>query len=113
MGVISKEENLLEAGRYRNGRVLSDFLGNAKTTLLVSTKWTGLASHTYTVPYTPSLASNGPYSSVLGIHFTTRVAPTMVRREHNNGISSVRVDTDKKQRHNHTTTGQKRVALIP
>ena len=28
----------------------------------------------------------------------TRVASTTVRREHNNGISSVRVDTDKKQR---------------
>ena len=27
----------------------------------------------------------------------------MVRREHNNRISSVRVDTDKKQRHNNTT----------
>ena len=27
--------------------------------------------------------SNGPYRSVLGIHFTTRVAPTTVRREHN------------------------------
>lgn len=51
MGVISKEENLLEAGRYRNGRVLSHFIGNAKTTLLVSTKWTGLASHTYTEKY--------------------------------------------------------------
>lgn len=51
MGVISKEENPLEAGRYRNGRVPSDFLGNAKTTLLVSTKWTGLASHTYTQKY--------------------------------------------------------------
>ena len=50
------------------------------------------------MPYTPSLGSNGPYSSVLGIHFTTRVAPMTVRREHNNGISSVRVDTDKRQR---------------
>ena len=48
------------------------------------------------MPYTSSLSSDGPYSSVLGIHFTTRVAPTTVRREHNNGISSVRVDTDKK-----------------
>ena len=28
----------------------------------------------------------------------TRVAPTTVRREHNNRIPNVRVDTDKKQR---------------
>ena len=46
------------------------------------------------MPYTPSLGSNGPYSSVLGLHFTTRVAPTMVRREHNNGVPKFRVDTD-------------------
>ena len=46
------------------------------------------------MPYTPSLGSNGPYSSVLGIHFTTRVAPTMVRREHNNRAPKFRVDTD-------------------
>ena len=46
------------------------------------------------MPYTPSLGSNGPYSSVLGIHFTTRVAPTTVRREHNNGVPKFRVDTD-------------------
>ena len=45
------------------------------------------------MPYTPSLGSNGPYSSVLGIHFTTRVAPTTVR-EHNNGAPKFRVDTD-------------------
>ena len=38
------------------------------------------------MPHTPSLGSNGPYSSVLGIHFTTRVAPTTVRREHNNEV---------------------------
>ena len=50
------------------------------------------------MPYTPSLGSNGPYSSVLGIHFTTRVAPTTVRREHDNEISSIWVDTDKRQR---------------
>ena len=46
------------------------------------------------MPYTPSLGSNGPYSLVIGIHFTTRVAPTMVRREHNNGVPKFRVDTD-------------------
>ena len=46
------------------------------------------------MPYTPSLGSNGPYSSVLGIHFTTRVAPMTVRREHNNGALKFRVDTD-------------------
>ena len=48
------------------------------------------------MPYTPSLGSNGPYSLVLGIHFTTRVAPTTVRREHNNGAPKFRVDTDEK-----------------
>ena len=47
------------------------------------------------MPYTPSLGSNGPYSLVLGIHFMTRVTPTMVRREHNNEISKFRVDTDR------------------
>ena len=46
------------------------------------------------MPYTPSLDSNGSYSLVLGIHFTTRVAPTTVRREHNNRVSKFRVDTD-------------------
>ena len=46
------------------------------------------------MPYTPSLGSTGPYSSVLGIHFTTRVALTTVRREHNNGAPKFRVDTD-------------------
>ena len=46
------------------------------------------------MPYTPSLGSNGPYSSVLGIYFTTRVAPTTVKREHNNGAPKFRVDTD-------------------
>ena len=39
-------------------------------------------------PYTSHVlhalsGSNGPYNSVLGIHFTTRVAPTTVRREYN------------------------------
>ena len=47
------------------------------------------------MPYTPSLGSNGPYSSVLGIHFTTRVAPTTVRREHNNRVPKFQVDTDR------------------
>ena len=46
------------------------------------------------MPYTPSLGSNGSYSSVLGIHFTIRVAPTMVRREHNNRVSKFQVDID-------------------
>ena len=45
--------------------------------------------------YTPSLGSNGPYNSVLGIHFLTWVAPTMVRREHNNEVSKFRVDTNR------------------
>ena len=44
--------------------------------------------------YTPSLDSNGSYSSVLGIHFTTRAAPTTVRREHNNRVPKFQVDTD-------------------
>ena len=47
------------------------------------------------MPYTLSLGSNGPYSSVLGIHFTTRVAPTTVRREHKNEAPKFRVDTDR------------------
>ena len=46
------------------------------------------------MPYTPSLGLNGPYSSVLGIHFMTRVAPMMVRREHNNGVPKFWVGTD-------------------
>ena len=46
------------------------------------------------MPYTPSLGSNRPYSSVLGIHFMTRVAPTTVRREHNNRVPKFQVDTD-------------------
>ena len=46
------------------------------------------------MPYTPSLGSIRPYSSVLGIHFTTRVAPMTVRREHNNGAPKFRVNTD-------------------
>ena len=46
------------------------------------------------MPNTPSLGSNGPYSSVLGTHFTTRVAPMTVRREHNNRVLKFRIDTD-------------------
>ena len=46
------------------------------------------------MPNTPSLGSNGPYSSVLGIHFMTRVALMTVRREHNNRVPRFRVDTD-------------------
>ena len=46
------------------------------------------------MPYTPSLGSNGPYNSVLGIYFTSRVAPMTVRREHNNGVPKFRVDID-------------------
>ena len=37
---------------------------------------------------------NGPYSSVLGIHFTTRVVPTTVRRSHNKRVSKFQVDTN-------------------
>ena len=47
------------------------------------------------MPYTPSLGSNGPYCSVLGIHFMSKVAPTMVRRDHNNRVSKFRVYTDR------------------
>ena len=39
--------------------------------------------------------SNGPYSSVLGIHFMTRVGPTMVRREHNKGVPKFWVNTNR------------------
>ena len=46
------------------------------------------------MPYTPSLGSNGPYSSILRIHFTTRMAPTTVRREHNNKVPKFRVNID-------------------
>ena len=46
------------------------------------------------MPYTPSFGSNGSYSLVLRIHFTTKVAPTTVRREHNNRVPKFRVDTD-------------------
>ena len=35
--------------------------------------------------------SNGPYNSVLGIHFTTWVAPTMVRKGHNNRVSKFHI----------------------
>ena len=38
--------------------------------------------------------SNRPYSSFIGIHFTTRVAPMSVRREHNKGVPKFPVDTD-------------------
>ena len=54
------------------------------------------------MPYTPSFGSNGPYSSVLEIHFKTRVAPTTIRREHNNGVPKFRVDTEGKTKN--TTT---------
>ena len=47
------------------------------------------------MPYMPFLGLNGPYSLVLGIHFMIRVAPTIVRREHNKRVSKFRVDTDK------------------
>ena len=46
------------------------------------------------MPYTPSLGSNKPYNSVQGIHFTTRVAPTTVGREHNNRVPKFWIDTD-------------------
>ena len=58
------------------------------------------------MPYTPYLGSNGPYSSVLGIHFTTRVVPTTVRREHNNKISKFWVDTDREIKNTTTETGK-------
>ena len=64
------------------------------------------------MPYTPSLGSNGPYSSVLGIHFTTRVVPTMVRREHNNGVPKFRVDTDG-ETENTTTLSPNTTTLSP
>ena len=60
------------------------------------------------MPYTPSLGSKGPYSSVLGIHFTTRVAPTTVRREHNDGAPKFQVDTDR-ETENTTTLSPARV----
>ena len=46
------------------------------------------------MPYTLSLGLKGPYSSVLRIHFTTRVAPTIVKRKHNNRVPKFQVDTD-------------------
>ena len=46
--------------------------------------------------------SNEPYSSVLGIHFTTRVVPTTIKREHNKGVSKFRVNTDRETKN--TTT---------
>ena len=54
-------------------------------------------------PYTSHVlhtlfGSNGLYCSVLGIHFPTQVAPTMVKREHNKGVSKFRVDIDRQQR---------------
>ena len=36
---------------------------------------------------------NGPYSSVMGIHVMTRVAPMTVRREHNKGVPKFQVNT--------------------
>ena len=39
-------------------------------------------------------SSNKPYCLVLEIHFTTRVAPTMIRREHSNGAPKFWVDTN-------------------
>ena len=38
---------------------------------------------------------NGPYSSVMGIHVMTRVAPMTVRREHNKGVPKFQVNTDR------------------
>ena len=39
-------------------------------------------------------SSQEPYSLVLGIHFTTRVTPTIVRRSQNKRVPKFRVDTD-------------------
>ena len=60
------------------------------------------------MPYTPSLGSNGPYSLVLGIHFTTRVRPMMVRSEHNNGVPKFRVDTDRETENTTTLSPAKK-----
>ena len=54
------------------------------------------------MPYMPSLGSNGPYYSVLGINFSTWVAPTTIRRVHNKGISKFQVNTYRKKKN--TTT---------
>ena len=56
----------------------------------------------------PSLGSNEPYSLVLGIHFTTRVRPMMVRREHNNGVPKFRVDTDRETENTTTLSPAKK-----
>ena len=55
-------------------------------------------------------SSNKPYCSVLGIHFTTRVAPTTIRREHNKGVLKFWVDTNRKTKN--TTTLYIMVVLI-
>ena len=65
-------------------------------------------------PYTSHalFGSNEPYSSVLRIHFTIRAVPSMVRREHNKGVSKFRVNTDREtentrartRTHTHTHT---------
>ena len=55
---------------------------------------------------------NGPYYLVLGIHFTSRVVSTMVRRRHNKGVSKVRTTQKDNGEHNNTITGQKRMIGI-
>ena len=57
-------------------------------------------------------SSKGPYCLVLGIHFTSKVAPTMVRRRHNKGVSKVQTTQKENREQNNTITSQKRVAPI-
>ena len=52
--------------------------------------------------------SNGPYCSVLGIHFTTRVAPTIVRWEHTKGVSKFQVNTNKETENTTTISPAKK-----
>ena len=46
-------------------------------------------------PYTSHALHALSSLNELGIHFPTRVGPTMVKREHNKGVSKFRVDTDR------------------
>ena len=57
------------------------------------------------MPYTPSWLK---WALQFGSRntFTTRVAPTMVRREHNNEISKFWVDTDRETKNTTTETGK-------
>ena len=65
---------------------------------MLQTLW-GLGCDTYpSQPYTSHALHALSSLKGLGIHFPTRVAPTMVKREHNKGVSKFRVDTDRQQR---------------